>query len=232
MNDAIKQQISAFVDGELPDNESELLLRRMSQDSELRNQAARYMSIGGAIRGDLALPSMLALRKRIGVAIDDVPLEAGADANATDEPRRRAAQGGLMRPVAGVAVAASVAVMALVGLRQLGPADELPAAGLQVFDDRSAVAIDGGSYTEPPAAEFMSDRPSDRLTQYYLSHGQQSANLGSRLVGLEVREDRLGSSPPGPIPGAANGANRPDSVRPGETPDETPAEKAEVETAQ
>ena len=39
MNDAIKMQISAFVDGELPDNECELLLRRLSHDAELRQQA-------------------------------------------------------------------------------------------------------------------------------------------------------------------------------------------------
>ena len=227
MNDAIKQQISAFVDGELPDNESELLLRRMSQDPELRNQAARYLTIGGAIRGDLSLPSMLALRESIGLAIDDVPLEAGTESTDIAEPRRTAAQGGLMRPVAGVAVAASVAVMALVGLRQLGPADELPAPGLAAFNDRNAVAIDGGAYTEPPAAEFMSDRPSDLLTQYYLSHGQQSSNLGSRLVGLEVREDRLGAA--APSADAANGANRPETADPDT---ETPAEDAEVETAQ
>ena len=36
MNDGIKMQISAFVDGELPDNEAELLLRRLSQDLDLR----------------------------------------------------------------------------------------------------------------------------------------------------------------------------------------------------
>jgi len=38
MNEAIKMQLSAFVDGELPENESELLLRRLSQDAELRQR--------------------------------------------------------------------------------------------------------------------------------------------------------------------------------------------------
>ena len=229
MNETIKQQISAFVDGELPDNESELLLRRMSQDPELRNQAAHYLTIGGAIRGDLALPSMLALRERIGVAIDDVPIDTEADTGETTEQVGRV-QGGLMRPVAGVAVAASVAVIALVGLRQVGSVDELPTASLEGFDDRSAVAIDGGSlYTEPPAVEFMSDRPSDRLTQYYLSHGQQSASLGSRLVGLEVREDRLGSTPASATqPGAAIGSVGPEE----DEADESSPEAAEPDSAQ
>ncbi len=35
MNEGIEMQISAFVDGELPENEAELLLRRMSEDLEL-----------------------------------------------------------------------------------------------------------------------------------------------------------------------------------------------------
>ena len=229
MNETIRQQISAFVDGELPDNESELLLRRMSQDPELRNQAAHYLTIGGAIRGDLSLPSMVALRQRIGVAIDDVSIDAAENTGALTERTGRV-QGGLMRPVAGVAVAASVAVMALVGLRQVGSVDELPTATLEGFDDRRAVAIDGGSlYTEPPAVEFMSDRPSDRLTQYYLSHGQQSASLGSRLVGLEVREDRLGSTPSSATqPGPANGSAGPEED---ETDDSSP-EAAQSESAQ
>ena len=37
---------SPFVDGELPDNESELLLRRLSQDAALRQQVAEYLEIG------------------------------------------------------------------------------------------------------------------------------------------------------------------------------------------
>ena len=51
MNDALRMQISAFVDGELPENESELLLRRLSQDIELRNLVEDYMRIGQGLRG-------------------------------------------------------------------------------------------------------------------------------------------------------------------------------------
>ena len=55
MNDAIRMQISAFVDGELPENEAELLLRRMSQDIELRNEVAEYLAIGRLVRGEHGL---------------------------------------------------------------------------------------------------------------------------------------------------------------------------------
>jgi negative regulator of sigma E activity len=39
-------QVSAFVDGELPENEAELLVRRLSQDAVLRQQVAEYLAIG------------------------------------------------------------------------------------------------------------------------------------------------------------------------------------------
>ena len=51
MNEAIRMQLSAFVDGELPENEAEMLLRRLSQDVELRQQVAEFMAIGRALRG-------------------------------------------------------------------------------------------------------------------------------------------------------------------------------------
>lgn len=181
MNDALKLQISAFIDGELPDNETELLLRRLSQDVELRAQAAQYLSIGRAIRGDLELENMSRLRARVAAALGEDIVET--------ETVAEMVPGRFMRPVVGVAVAASVAVMALIGLRQLGPAEELP---LQSIDDLAALAIDvAPSYTEPPANEFMSNRPSDMLRRYYLRHGQRSADIGSRLVGLELRGDEL-----------------------------------------
>ncbi len=69
MNDAIRMQISAFVDGELPQNESELLLRRMCQDRELRQQAAEYLSMGRVMRGERSVSGMKYLRERVSVAI-------------------------------------------------------------------------------------------------------------------------------------------------------------------
>lgn len=181
MNDALKTQISAFIDGELPEAEAEMLVHRFSQDSELRQQAERYMEIGRLLRGEQSLPGMSRLRVRINAALDghDLP----------DEALPAPASHRLLRPAAGFAIAASVALLGLLGLQQVNTQDEQGPLSATVAADTAGQAV---TYTEPAVSEVLSDRPSDRLRQYYLSHGETSSDLGangilSRLVTLELR---------------------------------------------
>ena len=80
MNDSLRMQISAFVDGELPENENELLLRRLSQDAALRQQVAQYLAIGRLIRRDHEIPGMSELRDRIAAALGEEPVRHTIDA--------------------------------------------------------------------------------------------------------------------------------------------------------
>ena len=52
MTEQINDQISAFIDDELPEEESAFLLRRFERDPGARNQALRYTMIGSALRND------------------------------------------------------------------------------------------------------------------------------------------------------------------------------------
>lgn len=183
MNDALKMQISSFVDGELPENEAELLMGRLCHDAELRREAERYFAIGRLMRGERRLPGIETLRERISAALE----------NETQERAAPEAGNRLLRPTAGVAIAASVALLAIIGLRQINqPGDAGPLTA-----DMAGVAIDDSAgYTEPAARDVMSDRPSEMLMQYYLSHGETSSELGangilSRLVTLELRGGEL-----------------------------------------
>jgi hypothetical protein len=179
MNDALRMQISAFIDGELPENESELLLRRLSQDAALRQQVSRYLDIGRLMRRDREVPGMDRLRGRIAAALGDETEER------VDE--QKVVGSALMTPTTGVAVAATVAALALVGLSQLdAPGDPV----LQ-----RAVAIDDGpaAYTEPDIVRALAEQPSEMLLQYHLSHGDSSPGLGpngirTRLISLQSRE--------------------------------------------
>lgn len=188
MNEALKMQISAFVDGELPENETELLLRRLSQDRSMRQQVAEFLKIGRLIRRDRDVPGMDQLRGRISAAL-------GSDAVA--EPEEQKVVGSrFMTPASGVAVAATVAAIALVGLSQLsGP------VGPGVQD---AVAIDLGTlYTEPTAEQVLLNQPSERLMDYLRRHGDSSPDMGSsdilyRMATFEIREGELVEIEPDP----------------------------------
>lgn len=190
MNDALKTQISAFIDGELPEAEAEMLVHRFSHDGELRRQAERYMEIGRMLRGERSVPGMSRLRARINAALDghDLP----------DEVLPAPASHRLLRPAAGFAIAASVALLGLLGLQQVNTQDEQGPLSATVAADTAGQAV---TYTEPAVTEVLSDRPSDRLRQYYLSHGETSSDLGangilSRLVALELRGGDLVEVPP------------------------------------
>lgn len=179
MNDALKMQISAFIDGELPENESQLLLRRLSQDAGLRQQVSRYLEIGRLLRQDREVPGMDQLRGRIAAALGEEPAPVDAEPEVVGSA--------LMTPTTGVAVAATVAAVALLGLSQLG--------GQVDPDYPLPVAIDDGpvAYTEPAIDRALAEQPSEMLLQYRLSHGDSLPGLGpngirTRVISLERRE--------------------------------------------
>ncbi len=173
MNDAIKMQLSAFVDDELPDNESELLLRRISQDAELRAEVANYLSIGRVMRNDSGLAGADRLHERVLAALDSG--NPDTEQRDTDLPKRRS-----IRPLAGVAAAAVVAVAAIVALQWSAVE---PAAV-----ESPAVAEAAGGETVPSV-----DAQQERQRRLLENHRQASSALGAngintRLVTLEFSD--------------------------------------------
>jgi len=189
MNESLKMQISAFVDGELPENESELLLRRLSQDAVMRQQVASYLEIGRIMRREQEVPGMESLRGRIAAALGQETV--------VEEVEKPAVGTALMTPASGIAVAATVAAIALLGLSQLGGPE---IDGLR--DD--AVAIDfAPAYTEPTHEQVLLNSPTERLLEYGRRHDSSSPDLASngilsRMVTFELREGRLVEIEPDP----------------------------------
>jgi len=175
MNDAIKTQISAYIDGELPANEAELLLRRMSQDSELRQQAAEYQAMGRVIRGERSVPGIENLRQRISDELDDKSVQH--EFTAPDSAGSR-----YVRPLAGFAIAATVALAAIFGLQQT-----TGVTGINGSDSAAVAEVDNnGAYTVP-------DQADDQLRDYYMRHNASSSYFGAqsinaRLVTLQLRD--------------------------------------------
>ena len=172
MNDALKMQVSAFVDDELPENEADLLVRRLSQDFELRQQVADYLAIGRVMRRESGVAGVERLRDRISAELDERPSQDDADRAPANAPSR------LLRPLTGVAVAATVALIAILGLRQTPGVGEIP-------DAVAGVGMDD-AYTEPA--------PSDDMLQLYrlmhteVASGFDANRFNPRLVTLQWLE--------------------------------------------
>jgi sigma-E factor negative regulatory protein RseA len=208
MSEQIREQVSAFLDGELPNSESELLLRRLARDGELRESFGRYALIGEALRGGSAALMAKGFAGRVNIAIDGEP----AVANAAIAPAHRRHW---WRPLAGAAVAASVAVAAVVGLQQRAVAPTLrsglalsaqnsPAAPLAVQAQGAALVQaprEAISYTVPAASVAApGTMPPARLTNYVFAHSRYSSGLDQRGVLadllIEADEPAPAANPP------------------------------------
>jgi|SRR5271156_4661016 len=201
MSEQIREQVSAFLDGELPDTETELLLKRLTRDGELRESFGRYALIGEALRGAGSQILTRGFASRVNLAIDGEPAQAPAHAQVSGASR-------WWRPIAGVTVAAGVAAVAIVALQQRAISPHLSAASALTAQNVPAPLqtaapnqppLQGGagpreplSYTVPAAS---TDAPSAiapaRLTNYVFAHSKYSYGLGQRglLTDMLIEDD-------------------------------------------
>ena len=184
MSEQIREQVSAFLDGELPDSETELLLKRLTRDGELRESFGRYALIGEALRGSSGGFLTKGFAGRVNLAIDGEPVAADAKPRAPGAPR-------WWRPVAGVAVASGVAAIAVVALQQravapgLRPVLAVTAQTTAPVQSLAALtaAREAISYTVPAVSYgSLATVPPARLTNYVFAHSRYSSGLDQRGV--------------------------------------------------
>lgn len=172
MTDQINDQISAFIDNELPDDESALLVRRFERDSEARARAMRYTLIGSALRGELLEPHPSVLRQRLAAAL------SGAAPGVARGKQREALRFGA--PLLRIGIAAAVAVIAIGTLRyssDVAPPPEsagVPPTGTElVVRDRYVVpAVTDQTRTGAPIT----------LTTYLMHHSEYASQLARNSV--------------------------------------------------
>lgn len=112
MTQVLDEQLSAFLDGELPAEEIALLLARLERDAECRRRIARYGLIGEALRGSVH-PGSLGIAERVTASIDSAGGERAGTGRATRVRRGAAAAG-----IAAVAVLAAVVWPGIGALRR------------------------------------------------------------------------------------------------------------------
>ncbi len=197
MSEQIREQVSAFLDGELPGSETELLLKRLTRDAELRESFGRYALIGEALRVTTRVPLSRGFAGRVNCAIDGEPAVANLQPVRGRSPR-------WWRPIAGAAVAAGVAAVAVVALQQraVSPAARaimpvasraLTAQNLKPAEPKEAI-----SYTVPAALpDVPAVMPAARLTKYVFAHSRSSSVLGQSNVLSSLLADADEQQPAG-----------------------------------
>lgn len=161
-----QEQLSALLDGELPEAEMPLALRRLARDAALRDATLRYSLIGDALRGELPAGRPAGLVERVRAEID-----SGVVATA---PARRSGRAG--RLAAGFAVAASVALVALVALP--GGQETLPPPSFSATEVASP-APEQRTSIQPVYTRAAGGGP-DRLTRYYVNHSEYAPAMSGR----------------------------------------------------
>ncbi len=189
MKDKVLEEIAGFMDGELPRDRGRFALRRLSQDSELTAQWQRMHMVRSYLRDSDACPVPDNFLEGIQEHLSDQPMLLDDDAGRTGFNLKRWA-----RPLISTAVAASVAVLALVGVNQnmleqqntQGQPAELVALNSaatteseQDFVARSSILEQQFSAPVVPV-NFTNDPQAtrQRLNDYLLRHNQLSGSGG------------------------------------------------------
>ena len=175
MSDTIKEQLSALVDGELPEEERELLQRRLTSDGELRATWQRYHLIRDAMRENL--PELVSKEPGSLDLEGYEDLKADELSPAVSTPIMRFA-----RPAAGFAIAASVAMLAIFGV--IGNRDQLSP------DPTPQVAVSKPTNKLPenfivvPRTGWESARPTvvSHLNSYLVDHSSYSGFGASQSI--------------------------------------------------
>ena len=181
MSDEIREQLSALVDDELSDVEQPLLLGRVQRDTELRECLGRYQLIGEVMRG-IADTTTLGVADRVRrVLLQDV------GGQVPDTPKQEGFN--WWKPVAGFAVAASVALVAV-----------LTVSSLRETASDAVPELASSNPAGVPAVARVSDDQWDRiepgidkrLSGYLVNHNEYAASRGVqgvmpyvRIVGFE-----------------------------------------------
>ncbi|HTI96633.1 MAG TPA: sigma-E factor negative regulatory protein [Rudaea sp.] len=161
MSQALREQLSALMDGELPNDQMRFLLRGLDADAQLAQSWSRYQLASAVIRRQAAfVPVDAGFADRVMLAVSQQV-----------EPGRQGVR--ILRWAGGGAIAAAVAVIALVGTR---PAIQSPTPA-------AVIASVPAAPTQRPQSVFMPTAPSFDYAQ--------PASFDSSVISLPRYDQRL-----------------------------------------
>lgn len=179
--------LSALVDGELTGNELDQALHLLSTNEQARLQMQRYQFVSDVMNGYATNNLNIDLTKKVSMALTDEPVFSQTSTTKPKAmiiplPKR------FWQQAAGLAVAASVGALAVVGVMTQPQNPTVPMMPLASIDTPAQVVVvethTGNRWTvgEPEVA--------DRLNTYLVDHNEYAGASGvfsyARVVSYEV----------------------------------------------
>ncbi|MGK0297844.1 MAG: sigma-E factor negative regulatory protein RseA [Gammaproteobacteria bacterium] len=183
MTEQKREKISIFMDGESDINEFSTL----PLDDELKAIWHRYHLITDVLHQRTPLNSQISLSQKISDSIKQEPTVLS--------PARKALPG-FFKPLAGMAIAASVAVIAILGIQQY-QSNNLPSENqtaqiqqlqLQSQPSNLNFGVQGSVPDVQTARPVRMEMQSDlRINRYILNHNEYQSNVGVQGVTPHIR---------------------------------------------
>lgn len=173
MSNKLSEQVSALMDDECTEHELKLAVRQLARDTALAESWERYHLISDVLKGNTPTVLNADFAQRMSTLIDDEP-----PLSTSPSPQKNRYW---YRPAAGLAVAASVAAIAVLVL--------------QPFVDQSSA--DNLLAQQPPASSNTQNPPLEddiaaRMNTYMVNHNSLASMNGVHGVLPYVRMSNLG----------------------------------------
>ncbi len=187
MTEQTREQISAIMDGEMDSKSCGTSIK----SAEFKQTWFRYHLISDCMHDRIASHVDLNLTQRISESIQAEPTILAPTPNSTSK---------YIKPLAGMAVAASVAAMAIIGFQQLQTPQQntsqqsLPIAQVQTpppqLEYNVPVVLPDAGTARPVQVQMQSDM---RINRYLLNHNEYRTTMGVGGVSPHVRLIGTGS---------------------------------------
>lgn len=170
MNELKKEQISAFMDGEAQTDEAAIA---MSQHSELRSTWGRYHLISDCLKQQCPSHIDNELVDRVASAISDEPAIVAPN---------KVVVASFLKPVAGFAIAASVTVVAILGIQQDRSGDQhalAPSPQVAAVNNTPAIPTEIQTVNlESGISESAREEADSRLNSYLVNYNEHRTHTG------------------------------------------------------
>lgn len=187
MNESNKEQLSALIDGE---HDNDHVLDKLIHDEEMKQTWSRYHLIGDCLRDNLPDQISNQVSENVSQTLRDEPTVLAPVKKQFD-----------FKPLAGFAIAASVAMAAVFTIQTDNDITSPSINGTAVATNTPAQAesFDFSQAQVLPATVTQSDTPeavaNERLNNYLLNHNEYRSNAGVngimpyvRMVTIETQE--------------------------------------------